>query len=109
MSAEYVLFDLDGTLTDPGMGITNSVAHALAHFGYQKTFTTEEAKGFFCNGARHAVASALKEAIGQTADAETIISDAYIDEVLAYYKPYYAAHSDINYKRRGKGNTCRRR
>ncbi|MDE7219317.1 MAG: HAD family hydrolase [Oscillospiraceae bacterium] len=28
-----VLFDLDGTLTDSAPGITNSVAHALAHFG----------------------------------------------------------------------------
>lgn len=26
---DTVLFDLDGTLTDPGMGITNSVAYAL--------------------------------------------------------------------------------
>lgn len=24
-----ILFDLDGTLTDPGIGITNSVAYAL--------------------------------------------------------------------------------
>jgi len=28
----YVLFDLDGTLTDPGLGITNSVMHALKKF-----------------------------------------------------------------------------
>ena len=28
-----ILFDLDGTLTDPGVGITNSVAHALAKYG----------------------------------------------------------------------------
>lgn len=28
-----VLFDLDGTLTDPGIGITNSVMYALAKFG----------------------------------------------------------------------------
>ena len=28
-----VLFDLDGTLTDPGLGITNSVMHALNHYG----------------------------------------------------------------------------
>ena len=33
MNKSYILFDLDGTLTDPGLGITNSVAHALAHFG----------------------------------------------------------------------------
>lgn len=29
----YVLFDLDGTLTDSSPGITNSVAHALERFG----------------------------------------------------------------------------
>ena len=29
----YVLFDLDGTLTDPAVGITRSVQHALAAFG----------------------------------------------------------------------------
>ncbi len=28
-----VLFDLDGTLTDPGIGITNSVMYALAKYG----------------------------------------------------------------------------
>ena len=33
MNQTYILFDLDGTLTDPGMGITNSVMHALTHFG----------------------------------------------------------------------------
>ena len=30
-----VLFDLDGTLTDPAEGITNSVAHALRRFGLE--------------------------------------------------------------------------
>lgn len=30
---DIVLFDLDGTLTDPGIGITNSVAYALDKFG----------------------------------------------------------------------------
>ena len=33
MAFEYVLFDLDGTLTDPGEGITNSVAYALERYG----------------------------------------------------------------------------
>ena len=31
----YVLFDLDGTLTDPGLGITNSVMYALKKFGIE--------------------------------------------------------------------------
>jgi len=29
----YALFDLDGTLTDPSLGITNSIMHALAKMG----------------------------------------------------------------------------
>lgn len=33
MSKQYILFDLDGTLTDPKIGITKSVAYALETFG----------------------------------------------------------------------------
>lgn len=33
---EYVLFDLDGTLTDPKVGITTCVQHALKHFGIEE-------------------------------------------------------------------------
>ena len=32
MRYQYLLFDLDGTLTDPGVGITNSVMFALRKF-----------------------------------------------------------------------------
>lgn len=32
---DVVLFDLDGTLTDPGLGITNSVMHALKKYGIE--------------------------------------------------------------------------
>ncbi len=32
-----IFFDLDGTLTDPGLGITNSVMHALRHYGITVT------------------------------------------------------------------------
>lgn len=33
MNYQTILFDLDGTLTDPREGITRCVAHALDHFG----------------------------------------------------------------------------
>jgi len=33
---KYVLFDLDGTLTDPKEGITKCVQHALLHFGIER-------------------------------------------------------------------------
>ena len=29
MDKQYILFDLDGTLTDPALGITNSIMHAI--------------------------------------------------------------------------------
>ena len=32
---DIILFDLDGTLTDPGEGITNSVAYALEKYGIE--------------------------------------------------------------------------
>lgn len=32
---QYILFDLDGTLTDPGLGIINSVSFALGKFGIE--------------------------------------------------------------------------
>ncbi len=35
MNYQYLLFDLDGTLTDPGIGITNSVMYALRKFGIE--------------------------------------------------------------------------
>ena len=47
---KYILFDLDGTLTDPKEGITKSVAYALKHFGIDvedlDTLCTT-AQGFF--------------------------------------------------------------
>lgn len=33
MRAETILFDLDGTLTNPGLGITNSILYALGEMG----------------------------------------------------------------------------
>ena len=32
---DYLFFDLDGTLTDPALGITNSFIHALKYFGIE--------------------------------------------------------------------------
>ena len=40
-SFDVILFDLDGTLTDPGEGITNSVAYALNKYGIVNTDRTE--------------------------------------------------------------------
>lgn len=41
MGYRYYLFDLDGTLTDPGIGITNSVMYALEKYGIHIEDRTE--------------------------------------------------------------------
>ena len=33
MRKSVILFDLDGTITDPGLGITNSILYALSRMG----------------------------------------------------------------------------
>ena len=38
---KYILFDLDGTVTDPGVGITGSVMYALKGFGIEETDRTK--------------------------------------------------------------------
>ena len=38
---KYIFFDLDGTVTDPGLGITNSVMYALKGFGIEETDRTK--------------------------------------------------------------------
>ncbi|MEA4816791.1 MAG: HAD family hydrolase [Lachnospiraceae bacterium] len=35
MDKKYILFDLDGTLTDPAEGITNAIKYALAKYGIE--------------------------------------------------------------------------
>ena len=37
----YLLFDLDGTLTDPMVGITSSVKYALSRFGIEVKYLKE--------------------------------------------------------------------
>ena len=36
MRFKYILFDLDGTLTDPQEGICKSINHALSYYGMEK-------------------------------------------------------------------------
>ncbi len=68
-SYNVILFDLDGTLTDPGLGITNSVMHALKKYGIEVadrselykfigpplTESFEKYYGFSSEGAKQAV------------------------------------------------------
>ena len=76
---KYLLFDLDGTLTDPGEGITNSVAYALRKFGIEVENRAELYK--FIGPP---LVNSFMEYYGFSRE------DA--ERALAYYREYFAPH-----------------
>lgn len=79
-----VLFDLDGTLLNTLEDLTDATNAALAHFGCPQR-TVEEVRSFLGNGAERLIRLALP---GRADDPD-------VDAVLAWYKTYYDAHSQI--------------
>ena len=84
-----LLFDLDGTLTDSAPGITNSVAHALAHFGIR-----EEPKNLL-KFIGPPLSESLPEFYGfppeQTAEAVTIFREYFNEKGWCENAPYPGA------------------
>ena len=79
-----ILFDLDGTLLNTLEDLTDATNAALAHFGYP-TRTIDEVRRFVGNGAKNQITMSLPG--GE--------SPEEIERVLAWYKTYYAAHSQL--------------
>lgn len=77
MIASYILFDLDGTLTDPGIGITNSVMYALKKFGINET-NREKLYRF--------IGPPLSESFEKYYQFSTLAAMLAVD----YYREYYA-------------------
>ena len=78
-----ILFDLDGTLLDTLGDLHAATNVVLQQFGYPRR-TLEEVRQFVGNGARRLIELAVPA--GQ---------QAQVDEVLAAFQSYYAAHCDI--------------
>ena len=74
---KYILFDLDGTLTDPGIGITNSVAYALKKFGIENKDRTELYKF---------IGPPLKESFAKYYGLTDSQCDTAVDEYRVYFK-----------------------
>lgn len=74
---QTILFDLDGTITDPGLGITNSVMYALDKFGIKAEDRTS-----------------LYKFIGPPLQASFAkychFSDEDVSRAVAYYREYYS-------------------
>lgn len=75
---ETILFDLDGTLTDPAEGITNSVAHALAKRGI-----TVENKSELNSFIGPPLTDSFEKYYGMTHE-EAIIA---VEDYREYFKP----------------------
>ena len=76
-----ILFDLDGTLLDTLEDLTDATNYALAQFGFPPR-TVAEVRRFVGNGAQNQIRLSLPEGA----------DPAWIEPVLACYKPYYTAH-----------------
>ena len=79
-----ILFDLDGTLLNTLDDLADATNAALAHFDCAGR-TTDEVRQFVGNGAERLIRLALPG----NAD------DPAVSDVLAYFKDYYAAHSQV--------------
>ena len=79
-----ILFDLDGTLLDTLDDLADAVNMTLEHFGCPLR-TKEEVRQFVGNGAERLIRLALP---GKPDDPE-------VSQVLAYFKTWYAAHSQV--------------
>ena len=78
MSYRYCLFDLDGTLTDPGVGITNSVMHALRKFGISVPDRSE-------------LYSFIGPPLGESFRKQYGFSEEQSRQAVEYYREYFRA------------------
>ncbi len=74
---KYALFDLDGTLTDPSLGITNSIMHALAKMG--REISSRESLYRFIGPP---LVPAFQEFIGMTPEEA--------EQAVVFYREYFS-------------------
>ncbi|MBR1821853.1 MAG: HAD-IA family hydrolase [Clostridia bacterium] len=81
MKYDAIFFDLDGTVIDSLQDIADAVNHTMRHFGLPE-YAAEALKPHLGWG----VGTLMRRLL-------PACSDARLEEILAFYKPYYAAHT----------------
>ena len=84
MKYEAVFFDLDGTVADTLQNITDAINHTMRRFGRQE-FAPETVKPHLGYGVDYLLGTMLPG-----------ISETELDEIIRYYRPYYAQHTSDN-------------
>jgi phosphoglycolate phosphatase len=90
MTPRLLVFDLDGTLIDSRIDLTNSVNAMLANFG-KETLAEPTIASYIGDGASALVRRALAHA-HLVADEPDPHDDAFLEEALAWFIAYYRVH-----------------
>lgn len=83
---QTILFDLDGTLTDPGIGITNAVMYALKQFGIE----VKERSTLF-----EFIGPPLKDSFESLCGFSSVQSEQAIKHYRTYYKKQGIFEADV--------------
>lgn len=78
MRYNHILFDLDGTLTDPGVGITKSVQYALRKLGIEEE----------CDALKSFIGPPLQVTFRERYN----FSEEQVTQAIAYYREYFSEH-----------------
>ena len=81
------LFDLDGTLCDPGTGISDAVRHGLAQVGIRED-DDAVLRGFVGPPLEHSLRDRYRLAPAQVAVAVAAYREHYVANGIAKYRPY---------------------
>ncbi|WP_346352988.1 HAD family hydrolase [Azotosporobacter soli] len=78
MRYEYILFDLDGTLTDPALGISNSIIYALKKYGIEV-------------GERSELFKFIGPPLAESFEKYYGFSEEKANQAVEYFREYYRA------------------
>ena len=95
---EYILFDLDGTLTDPAEGITNSVEYSLKKYGIKVEIDTVPQETYV-----QEIAGKIAEKIGMELEISVEDEGIGIENIERAMQPLFT--TDTDGERSGMGFT----